>query len=300
MCEARFHCCNCHSQRHLAAWAKTTPSDFPACGSRPTTGSLCSIDVSSDRIRPTQALVGMQEIRCKTARYAAMGSSDLQKYWAKHVVPAVVGLNGDLFITDHHHSALALLLADRKSEDRLMLLNITQDLSASSTLGTFWAAMLGRDLLWLFDDKDRSPMHPNLLPTTLARMVNDPYRSLVWAVRNNGGYGAVEGSSYQDFLYAQFLRGYDLLPAAGLEMGAEPGALRGSRGNRAISAARWAYCAAAPFDDNLCYTNESAALGAALGDAITLSQSAAAKSLPGWGAGAVDFPDCGNVTATSA
>ncbi|KAA0176465.1 hypothetical protein FNF27_02161 [Cafeteria roenbergensis] len=282
-----------------AAWAKTTPSDFPACGSHPSVRSLCSIDVTSSRIRPTQALVGMEEIRCKTARYASMGSSDLQKYWGKHIVPAVVGIEGDLFITDHHHSALALWLADRKSDDRLVVLNITDDLSASPTLGLFWTAMLERDLLWLFDDKDGAPMHPNLLPTKLTRMVNDPYRSLVWGVRNNGGYGAVEGSSYQDFLYAQFLRGYNLLPAAGGASVAAGSALRGAKGNRAVGAARWAYCAAAPFDDELCYTAESSAIGAALGQAIALSQSAAAQPLPGWGTGTVDYPDCGNTTASA-
>ena len=266
---------------------KVVPSDFPECGSSPARGTMCSVDVASETLRPTQALVGMLEIQCKTDRYASMSSDDLQKYWGKHVVPAVVGPGGDLFITDHHHSTLALLRADRKPSDRLVLINVTHNFESEASLAAFWSRMLDEGLLWLFDDKDRAPMHPNLLPTTLLRMVNDPYRSLVWGVRNNGGYGVVDSSSYQDFLYAQFLRQYDLLPA--------PGA--GRRGTLRGAAPRWSFCEAAPFNSELCYGQGAAAVGAAIGKAVSLARSDAAKDLPGWGQGQVDYPDCGNATA---
>lgn len=263
-----------------AAVAKTVPSDFPPCPDTPSAGTLCSLDVASPRIVPTQALVGRQEIHCKQKRYSTMSSSDLQEYWGKHVVPALGGPEMRLYVTDHHHSCLALVLAGRDAGDRLIIVNVTNDLSSSPSLADFWEGALALDKLWLVDDKNRAPMHPNLLPTTLVRLVNDPYRSLVWAVRNNGGYGKVDGVSYQDFEYAQFLRQYGLLPLP----------------NGSDSQQRWTYCQAAPLDDVKCFAQEGELLGKALGTAITLCKSEAAKSLPGWNQGVVDYPDCGNST----
>lgn len=233
----------------------------------------------------------MAEIRCKTARYASMSSSDLQSYWGSHIIPAVVGPDTALFLTDHHHSALGLILADRSDPtDRLVIINITNNFASSSPLSDFWTKMLSLSLAWLYDDKNAEPMHPNLIPTDLRRLVNDPYRSLVWGVRNNGGYGAVD-LPFQDFQYGQFLRAYNLLPLPSARASA---ALRGSN----ATVLKWEYCQAAPFDDEECFKSEAELLGQVLGKAIALCMSSAASGLPGWGQGVIDLPKCGNTSGT--
>jgi hypothetical protein len=270
-----------------AAWAKSVPSDYPPCAT-PATLGLCSMSSDDVRIQPTQALLGMQEVSCKTAHYASMSSSDLQQYWGKHIVPAVAGSGGGIFVTDHHHSIRALQLAKRADpQDRLVVMNVSATIPAS-TLDEFWSGMLQANLLWLQDDRFHIPMNPNLLPASLSRMVNDPYRSLAWAVRNNGGYGAVD-DPFQDFLYAELMRQASVLPLPAVNGSASR--LRGG------SDSRWTFCQAAPYNDQTCWKTEMQSILAVLGRALSLCQSEAASGLPGWRQGVVDYPNCGNSTS---
>jgi hypothetical protein len=42
----------------------------------------------------------------------------------------------------------------------------------------------------------------------MADMTDDPYRSLAWAVRDKGGYGADDAVPYSDFHWADFFRAH--------------------------------------------------------------------------------------------
>lgn len=260
-----------------------SPSDYPACDSSTDIGSLCSIEAAD--LLPTQALVGNLEVACKTARYQSMSTKDLDKYLVGQVVPVVLGPEG-FYMTDKHHTVRALLEAGGDVAASLVVANLTLDLSRATSMSAFWSLMLVNDQMWLYDDRGRAPINPSLVPSTPLRMVNDPYRSLAWAVRNNGGYAQLP-LPFQDFQYALFMRQNNILPLP-------PNATSGS-----VTAGRWSYCDAAPLDDVLCFTNEEDIVMSNLGAALALVTSPAAQGLPGWGQGVVDYPNCGNSSQTA-
>jgi len=64
--------------------------------------------------------------------------------------------------------------------------------------------MVQTNYTWLYDEKGNQPMNPMLL-STIERCVNDPYRTLAWLVRHEGGYGKTT-VPYQDSMWANFFR----------------------------------------------------------------------------------------------
>ena len=84
-------------------------------------GKLCSLAAAD--VRPTQLVLGMQEVRMKTAKFSAMSSSDLGDYLAQNPVPCVMGPEETFHATDHHHLLASLLASDHKDKD-LSLIHI--------------------------------------------------------------------------------------------------------------------------------------------------------------------------------
>lgn len=234
------------SRRAAAApvLAKKAPSDYDACSASSKPGDLCSIAVAD--VRTTQALVGLEEVACKQARFESMKASDVEDYLVAHVFPGYVGPpSGSIYITDHHHTGRALLDADIDDDLKVVVVEIQENwadlagdgvrATSAADMAQFWSAMAAANQLWLYDDKGQQPLNPNLLPTSLDRMVNWPYRSLAWAVRNNGGYAALD-LSFQDFLWALFFQAHNLLPPAnnGTGVASLGGARNGTAGHPAL------------------------------------------------------------------
>jgi len=63
-------------------------------------------------------------------------------------------------------------------------------------------------------------------------MPDDPFRSLAWMVRNNGGYGQVD-TDYSDFMWANFLRSYIQLNTTAKEERSDPSS--------------WTWCLVSPY-----------------------------------------------------
>ena len=85
----------------------TTP-----CAAPSKTNDLCSCKVLE--LHPTQFAVGMIEVQSKETELASKAGPNLSAYQQKHPEPVVKGPGNALFITDHHH--LALAMADRGIE----------------------------------------------------------------------------------------------------------------------------------------------------------------------------------------
>jgi len=140
-------------------------------------------------------------------------------------------------------------------------------------------------------------LNPELLPSSLARLTNWPYRSLAWAVRNNGGYGQTN-ESFADFLWAQFFEEHQLL-ASGTISDVGSMTRHASAASGASGSLHSSYCTVAPWDPNLCFLDGFDQIMRVLGQALTLAQSEAAAALPGYGQGEIDYPKCGNDSVTS-
>ena len=149
-------------------------------------------DVMISDLHPTQPDVGLGEVLKKVKDLVSVdptqGSLD-----GSDPVPVVVGPDGGLYVSDHHHFVLALLMA--KNADALVHVKVLENdfcgtCSPSTTqcLQNFWAHMASAHLGYLCSNHDQPISYtqvpqgfgPNASPKPLG---NDPYRTLVNVMR---------------------------------------------------------------------------------------------------------------------
>ena len=68
-------------------------------------------------LAPTQITVGMIEVADKKKQLAALKGPDQADFLRDHPIPAVIGPQGRLYITDHHHLGRALSEIGRALKD---------------------------------------------------------------------------------------------------------------------------------------------------------------------------------------
>jgi hypothetical protein len=78
----------------------------------------------------------------------------------------------------------------------------------------FWRRMAETHCAYLYDQFGTGPREPLYLPADIRGLADDPYRSLAWMVRKEGGY---ENSTEQfaEFKWADLFRGRRLLARHG-------------------------------------------------------------------------------------
>jgi hypothetical protein len=186
-------------------------------------------EVEIHRLRPTQITVGLIEVEDKRLRLEAMKKHEQTDFLLNHPIPAVWGPDGKLYITDHHHLARAAEEAGIDSgffcvEDDLSMLPIAQ----------FWPQMSAAQ--WAHPvDQHGNLCSFNEIPNHLAKLIDDPYRSLAGYVRDAGGYDKTR-VAFCEFQWADFFRPRivigptraDFLTAvaAGLKLAASPAAAK--------------------------------------------------------------------------
>ncbi len=117
-----------------------------------------------------------------------------------HLMPLVRGPGGELYLTDRHHFAVALM----EIGETHALGRVIYDWS-DLPVDEFWKRMKKEEKCFLYDSQGKGPKNPDLLPQRLTQLENDPYRSLAWLVRINGGYRKTE-VLYAEFKWAQYFR----------------------------------------------------------------------------------------------
>jgi len=161
--------------------------------------SNCVVAVA--QLRPTQFALGLQEIQERAVKLREMSASKLTAYLLKHRAPIAIGPGGIPYLLDGHHLARTILEAGVKP---VMYAEVKENW-ANLSEEKFWAEMKDHNYLYLRDEAGHGPLDYTLLPKTVAAMKDDPYRTLAWKVRSNGGY---EKTSvfYTDFQWAEFFR----------------------------------------------------------------------------------------------
>jgi hypothetical protein len=150
-------------------------------------------------LRPTQMTVGYREVAEKRRAWDEKRKSAEGKFLGRHLVPVLLGPKGRSYVIDHHHLARALL--DDGVEE--VATTVVADLS-SLTKDAFWVFADNRGWCHPYDAKGvRRPFID--IPTTIAGLKDDPYRSLAGELRRAGGY-AKETVPFTEFLWADFLR----------------------------------------------------------------------------------------------
>ncbi len=171
---------------------------------------------SIDVMRPTQCAVGFLEVQLKMQelRGRAQKPDLLQKYLKGHPIPAVLGPDRRMYLTDHHHMGLALvqLAEEWDASDQPAAANpyrdccfqIVKDMSDrhEMTMRQFFAKLEEQHLSHPFDGQGK---RLGAIPRHLVDLVDDPYRSLAGLARKAGAYDKVP-VPFTEFKWADFLR----------------------------------------------------------------------------------------------
>lgn len=116
----------------------------------------------------------------------------------------VVGPQGELYLTDGHHTLTSFAETPDGGMDTPIRLLVVGNLS-TKTRNDFWATMEANKWVWL-EDPQGNPVKVNKLPTTvgLKNFQNDPYRSALYFARDIGyKAGTVP---FQEFYWGAWLR----------------------------------------------------------------------------------------------
>jgi len=150
-------------------------------------------------LHPTQLTVGMIVVQDKRKHLAGMKAAERQEFMKAHPMPAVVGPQGRLYITDHHHLGRAALDAGAPTGFFL----VEADLS-KCTLESFWKEM--NESLWVHPLDENGVRHCySTIPDSLGKLVDDVYRSLAGYVRDEGGFDKTP-TAFAEFIWADFFR----------------------------------------------------------------------------------------------
>ena len=149
---------------------------------------------------PTQLALGLLEVTDKAAKFKKMRPAEIEKYLRDHPVPIVIGPKGRRFIVDHHHLVRAAW--EVGIED--VLSELRGDLSELDT-DAFWARLTELNWSHLYDQFGNGPHPYTNLPDSVRGLADDPFRSLAWAVKEDGGYLKSE-EPFAEFKWANYFR----------------------------------------------------------------------------------------------
>jgi hypothetical protein len=161
--------------------------------------SRCLVELK--QLRPTQFAVGMEEVRRRFGHVLRMKPGKQDRYLRERAIPVVVGPGGETYIIDHHH--LARLLWDSGLRSTVYA-NVRANWSDLS-LPEFWKRMEEHGWVYPYDADGKGPRPTAELPRTIGELRDDPYRSLAWMVRKQGGYAKTD-APFAEFRWADFFR----------------------------------------------------------------------------------------------
>ncbi|TFY95997.1 hypothetical protein DYL61_00800 [Pseudomonas nabeulensis] len=200
------------------------------------------IEVALERLHPTQAVVGFDQIYYNLGLFAdkrtklfdeycetnGQGEADKVPKDADLHRPAsftckdpvgthpddmktvVVGPAGQLYLTDGHHSFTTLWEVPGGGPQLKMWVKVTDDFSNSPDLATFWQRMEAARKVWLKDNQGQT-LPPAQLPAQLGfkHLQDDTFRSLVYFTRK-AAYGKPEDGTvapeFLEFYWGNWLR----------------------------------------------------------------------------------------------
>lgn len=157
--------------------------------------------VAVKALRPTQIAVGKRLVKMKRKglQERERKPQELVDFIIANPIRVVIGPKAFIYIIDHHHLGLALLKEGFKTAP----VQVEQDFSKLSE-PEFWKTMEGKIWVHPFDGKGKQ-LKLSAIPTKLADMQDDPYRSLAGVVRQEGGFTKTQ-TPYMEFAWADYFR----------------------------------------------------------------------------------------------
>jgi hypothetical protein len=164
-------------------------------------GTVCV--AALNELHPTQLSIGVDEVSAKRIKLKDMGDDKLEEYLLKekHQIPIVVGPGGVLYMTDHHHLMSAIWKENLRATRGVYA--VVKENVAAVGEDEFWKKMKENHWMYLVDSKGKD-REARELPATLGGLDDDPYRSLAYAVREQGGF--CKAGEFAEFAWGEFFR----------------------------------------------------------------------------------------------
>jgi hypothetical protein len=150
-------------------------------------------------LHPTQLTIGKIVVADKKKNLLALSPAAQRAFMKDHPMPAVLGPQGKLYITDHHHLGRAALEAGVTCGFFL----VEADLSKCKP-EEFWKEMNGNQWVHPLDENGVRHCY-STLPDGLGKLVDDIYRSVAGYVRDANGYDKTP-TAFTEFIWADFFR----------------------------------------------------------------------------------------------
>jgi len=172
------------------------------------------LEVAASALQPTQLCIGLAEVRRRRADFTRQSAKERRAYLRGKPVPLVRSASGDLWMLDRHHRLGGLIAVD---PDATTFGYVVLQLESSDRLEIL-QALKERGWLYLHDARGRGPLPPETLPTGLADLQDDPYRSLVWALKQEKRIAAAPLIPFHEFRWGAWLRSRSLPPFDSLHL----------------------------------------------------------------------------------
>lgn len=167
-------------------------------------GGSFAVDVSL--LKPTQFDTGMAVVRTlmkKIQDLSLEGPQALDVYLQEWVVPVVVGPKNHMYMIDRHSECVAMYYSELNQ--RQVYVRMVANWSHLEE-PDFWQTMVKKGMCYL-KQKGKRKFLASELPSTIADMPDDPYRSLAWACRVNNPPGFKKTTvGFTEFLWSDYLR----------------------------------------------------------------------------------------------
>lgn len=159
---------------------------------------MAILNVPILQLKPAQIAIGLLEVDAKMKDYDHMTKDEFHAYSREHPVPVVQSHQG-CYIIDHHH----LCRAFHELGHQNINIAIQADFSGSDP-AKFWELMESRS--WVLPQDQFGVRHPyHQLPIDIRGMADDPYRSLVWSLKQRAYWHKVN-IPFAEFKVANFFR----------------------------------------------------------------------------------------------
>ncbi|MCI5159556.1 MAG: hypothetical protein D3906_14220 [Candidatus Electrothrix sp. AUS1_2] len=195
---------------------------YKKCSSKQEAGDTCLL--KPDKVRPTQANVGVLEVQCKYNKFTEKNGDEMDYLddWQHHV-PTVIGPDGNFYITDHHHMTAALWLTQKQGQHtgRHLRIDVLKnfydpDLKQPPTeqqMDSFWDYMEKNNFVYLRNNGSRITWHE--LPTSISGLTDDPYRSQAGFQKDDSLQGFIKPINnamfFLEFKWGGLLRDHQVL-----------------------------------------------------------------------------------------
>jgi len=159
-------------------------------------------------LHPTQLCVGMAEIESRQKDFAQDDPAEQRRYLRRKPTPLVRSASGEFWMVDRHHRLRALLELDPQAVAFgyvALQLDVSEHHAVLDQLHR-------RGWLYLYDGRGLGPLDPTSLPVSLKDTQDDPYRSLVWKLKQEGVIAAAPLIPFHEFRWGAWLRSRQLPP----------------------------------------------------------------------------------------